>query len=58
MFFGGALITTLLIADDVTGVGAVDEPLLVGSIGCFMAGCSGLFGKKVCSVCSEVDYGF
>ncbi len=58
MIFGGALITAVLIADDATGIGAADDPLLVGSTACFMGGFNGLFGKKVCTVCGEVKYGY
>ncbi len=58
MIFGGAVATVYLIANDVTGVGVADDPWLAGSMACFVAGVGGLSGKKVCTVCGEVKYGY
>lgn len=58
MIFGGALVTAYLIANDFTGVGVADDPLLAGSIACFGGGINGIFGKKVCTECGEVKYGY
>lgn len=58
MIFGGALATVYLIANDFTGVGTADDPLLAGSIACFYGGIKGISGKKVCTECGEVKYGY
>ena len=58
MIFGGALATAYLVANNLTGVGAADDPLLAGSIACFGGGINGIFGKKVCTECGEVKYGY
>ncbi len=54
---GGAF-TVGLIADNITGVGAADDFLMIGSSGCFIAGIDGLFGEKICTECGEVYYGY
>ena len=58
MILGGAVTTVYLLANDFTGVGVADDPWLAGSMACFVAGVDGLFGKKVCTVCGEVKYGY
>ena len=58
MIFGGAVVSVYLIANDVTGFGVADDPYLAGSMACFVAGIDGLSGKKVCTVCGEVKYGY
>lgn len=58
MIFGGAVVSVYLIANDVTGFCAADDPLLAGSAACFLAGVDGLTGKKVFTLCEEVKYGY
>ena len=58
MIFSGAVLTIGLLVDDITGIGAADDPLLVGSVACFAGGLNGVFGKKVCSECGAVKYGY
>lgn len=58
MIFAGAIFTGVLIADNITGVGAADDPLLAGSTACFVGGVDGVFGKKVCTECGAVRYGY
>ena len=58
MFLLGCAATLVLIADDGTVYGVVDDPLLVASTACFVGGLEGVLGKKVCSVCGEVRYGY
>ena len=58
MIFGGAVATMYLIANDATVIGAADDAWLAGSMACFATGVDGLIGKKVCTVCGEVKYGY
>ena len=58
MAFAGFVFTGVLILDDVTGVGVADNSLLVGSMGCFAVGMDGVLGKKICTECGEVIYGY
>lgn len=58
MIFSGAAATIYLIANDITGFGVADDPWLAGSMACFVAGVNGLIGKKVCTECGEVKYGY
>lgn len=58
MIVGGIVTSLYLIANDVTGFGIADDSGLVGSMACFVAGIDGLAGKKVCTVCGEVKYGY
>ena len=55
--FAGVAATIYLVANDVTGFVAADDPLIAGSVACFVGGFNELFGKKVCTVCGEVKYG-
>ena len=58
MIFGGAVLTAGLVIDNITGIGVADDPLLVGSVACFVGGLDGVRGKKICTVCGEVKYGY
>ena len=58
MIFAGAIFTGVLIADNITGVGAADDPLLAGSTACFVGGIDGVFDKQVCTECGAVRYGY
>ena len=58
MIFAGAIFTGVLIADNITGIGAADDPWLAGSMACFVGGVDGVFGKKVCTECGAVRYGY
>ena len=58
MIFVGTVSTVALIADDVTVVGIADDGAIAGSAACIAVGMNGIFGRKVCSVCGEVRYGF
>lgn len=57
-YFTGAIFTGVLLIDDLTVIGAADDPLLAGSTVCFVGGINGIFGKKVCTECGEVRYGY
>lgn len=64
-FTGGSIATEVktgetgvLIADNITGVGVADDSLLAGSTACFVGGIDGVFGKKVCTECGAVRYGY
>ena len=58
MVFAGAVFTGILVMDDFTGIGAADDPLIAGSTACLVGGLDGLSGKKVCTECGAVRYGF
>lgn len=58
LIFVGVVVTIGLIADDFTGFGAADEPLLAESAACFVVGINGIFGKQVCTECGAVKYGY
>ena len=58
MMLAGGILTGLFIVDDITGIGTVDDPLLAGSTACFVGGLNGILGKKVCTICGEVKYGY
>ncbi|MDD7635689.1 MAG: RHS repeat-associated core domain-containing protein [Clostridiales bacterium] len=53
----GIVVTVFLIFDDLTGVGVLDDPLLIGSMGCIVCGMNNGFGKQICTECGEVIYG-
>ena len=58
MIFVGVSVTAIVLADDVTGVGVADDPLVVGSVSCLIGGLNGIYGKKICTECGEEYYGF
>ncbi len=58
MMLVGAIVTIGLLADDITGFGAADDPFIAGSTACFVGGINGVFGKPVCSECGAVRYGY
>lgn len=58
MIFGGAAITTWLLINNVTGIGVADDPMIAGSVACLLGGLDNIFGKKVCTVCGEENYGY
>ena len=55
LVIGGVVVTTVLIADNVTGIGVADDSLLAGSISCIVCGLS---QKHVCTECGGAYYGF
>ena len=57
MIFVGTVVTIGLIADDFTGIGVADNPLISGSVACIVGGINGICGKKVCTECGEIRYG-
>jgi hypothetical protein len=58
MMLVGAIVTIGLLADDITGFGAADDPFIAGSTACFVGDINGVFGKQVCSECGAVRYGY
>lgn len=54
----GLSVTAAIFADDATVVGIADGPLAIASMGCFIGGLSGIYGKKTCTECGDEYYGF
>ncbi len=58
MVFVGVVISAILIIDNITGVGVADDTLLAGSGACVVGGLHNMYGRRVCTECGEVIYGF